>query len=124
VSLLSFARLKAKFFFNFIFDSLKKHVFIPSIPLPRVIMSDQAAGIRASLLISLPNTILQFCDWHVVKNIEKRLANKGYPKEIRKEMKTLLWNFIKSHTHTELEANQAAIYAKLRPDKISYLRDY
>jgi hypothetical protein len=39
-------------------------------------------------------------------------------------MKTLLWNFIKSHTHTELEANRAAIYAKLRPGEISYLRDY
>jgi hypothetical protein len=57
VSSLSFARSETKFSFDFIFDSLKKHVFTPPIPLPRVI---EAVGIRASLPNSLQNTILQF----------------------------------------------------------------
>jgi hypothetical protein len=68
--------------FNFIFESLKKHVFSPPVPVPCVVISDQAAGIRASMPASLPNTILQFCDWHAVKNVEKRLADKGYLKKI------------------------------------------
>lgn len=87
-------------------------------------MSDQAAGIRALIPSSLPNTILQFCDWHAVKNVEKRLADKGYSKEIRKEIKTLLWTFIKSNTHTDLETHRAEIHSKLKPDEIKYLRDY
>lgn len=74
--------------------------------------------------ISLPNTILQFCDWHAVKNVEKRLSDKGYPKEIRKELKSLLWTFIKSSTHRDLEAIRTEIHSKLRPDEIDYLRSY
>jgi hypothetical protein len=98
MSSLLFARLEAKLFFDFIFKSLKKRVFIPPIPLLRFIVSDQAASIKLSMSISLLNTILQFCNWHVVKNVEKRLADKGYTKEIRKEIKPLLWAFIKSRT--------------------------
>jgi hypothetical protein len=124
VSSLSFARSEAKLSFEFIFNSLKKHIFYPPIPLPRVIISDQAVGIRAAMPVSLLNTILQFCDWHAVKNVEKRLADKGYPREIRKELKTLLWTFIKSNTHGDLEAVRAEIYSKLRPDEIDYLREY
>jgi transposase-like protein len=101
---LSFARSEAKLSFDFIFKSLKKHVFVPPIPAPRLVISDQAAGMKASMPISLPNAILQYCDWHAVKNVEKRLADKGYLKEIRKEMKSLLWKFVKSETHADLEA--------------------
>jgi hypothetical protein len=82
ISSLSFARSEAKLSFDFIFKSLKKHVFYPPIPVPRVIVSNQAAGMKASMPISLPSAILQFCDWHVIKSIEKRLADKGYSKEI------------------------------------------
>ncbi len=79
---------------------------------------------RASISASLPDTILQFCDWHAVKNVEKRLADKGYSKEIRKEMKSLLWIFIKSTTYIDLEANRAEIHSKLRPNEIKYLEYY
>jgi hypothetical protein len=85
VSFLSFARSEAKLSFDFIFDSLKKHVFYDPYPVPCVVVSDQAAGIKASMPIALPNSILQFCDWHVVKNVEKRLFDKGYPKEKEEE---------------------------------------
>jgi MULE transposase domain len=82
VSSLSFARLEVKLSFDFIFDSLKKHVFYDPYPVPRVIISDQAAEIKALMSIALSHSILQFCDWHVVKNIEKRLLDKGYSKEL------------------------------------------
>ena len=90
VSSLLFARSEAKLSFNFIFDSLKKHVFYDPYPVPRVVVSDQAAGIKTSMPTALPNSILQFCDWHAVKNMEKRLLDKGYPKKLRKELKSLL----------------------------------
>ncbi|ERF72882.1 hypothetical protein EPUS_08495 [Endocarpon pusillum Z07020] len=124
VSSLSFARSKAKLSFDFILKSLKKHVFCPPIPVPRIIISDQAAGLKASMPVSLPGTILQFCDWHAVQTVLKRLADKGYSKEIRKEMKSLLWSFVKSNTQLELEAIRTAIHSKLRPDKIQYLNKY
>ena len=124
VSSLSFARSEAKLSFDFIFDSLKKHVFYDPYPVPRVVVSDQAAGIKASIPTGLPNSILQFCDWHVVKNVEKRLLDKGYPKELRKELKSLLWTFVKSKTHTLLEGNRTELHLKLRPDEIRYLQEY
>ena len=124
VSSLSFARSEAKLSFDFIFESLKKRVFYAPIPVPRLVVSDQAAGMRSSMPIALPNAILQFCDWHAVKNIEKRLADKGYSHEIRKEMKSLLWAFVKSETHTELAINRAQIHSKLRPAEIAYLTEY
>jgi MULE transposase domain len=62
VSSLSFARLEAKLSFDFIFDSLKKHVFYNLYPVPRVVVSDQAAGLKTSMPIALPDSILQFCD--------------------------------------------------------------
>ena len=124
VSSLSFARSEAKLSFDFIFESLKKRVFIPPIPLPRVVISDQAAGMRASLPNVLPNAILQFCDWHAVQNVEKRLADKGYPKSVRKEMKQLLWAFIKSSTKEELEQTRADIHSKLKSGEIQYLEEF
>jgi hypothetical protein len=121
VSSLSFARLEVKLSFDFIFDSLKKHIFYDSHPIPRVIVSDQAAGIKALMPKALPNSILQFCDWHAVKNIEKRLLDKGYPKELRKELKSLLWAFVKSRTHLALEANRIELHLKLQSEEIHYL---
>ena len=38
--------------------------------------------------ISLLSSTLQFCDWYAVKNIKKRLVNKGYSQEVRKEIVT------------------------------------
>jgi MULE transposase domain len=58
VSSLSFARSEAKLSFDFIFDSLKKHVFYDPYPVPRVVVSDQAAGLKASMPIALPDSIL------------------------------------------------------------------
>ena len=53
-------------------------------------MTTLAAGIKTSMPTALLNSILQFCDWHAVKNMEKRLLDKGYLKKLRKELKSLL----------------------------------
>jgi hypothetical protein len=62
INLLSFAHLKAKLSFNFIFNDLKKHIFYDPYLIPRVIINDQATRIKALMLITLPNSILQFYD--------------------------------------------------------------
>jgi hypothetical protein len=41
----------------------------------------------------------------MVKNVEKRLLDKGYPKELRKELKSLLWAFVKSKIIALMESN-------------------
>jgi hypothetical protein len=58
VSSLLFTRLKVKLAFDFIFNSLKKHVFYDPYPIPRVIISDQAVGIKASMSMTLLNSTL------------------------------------------------------------------
>jgi len=62
IAALSFARSESKLSFDFIFESLKKRIFYPPIPLPRVVLSDQATGMTASLSKALSGVILQYCD--------------------------------------------------------------
>ena len=90
VAALSFARSESKMSFDLIFWSLKQHIFYPPIPSPRLVLSDQAAGMTASLPTALPGVILQYCDWHAVENVMKRLADKGYKKEAREEARDIL----------------------------------
>jgi MULE transposase domain len=124
VSSLSCARSEAKLSFDFIFQSLKKHIFYSPIPPPRVVISDQASGLKSSLPAALPDIILQFCDWHAARNIEQRLAEKGYTKEIRNEIKDLIWRFIKSETAADIEANRQEIYLRLQASEIEYLEQF
>jgi transposase-like protein len=84
------------------------------------VVSDQAAGIKTSMPTALPNSILQFCDWHAVKNMEKRLLDKGYSKGLRKELKSLLWAFVKSKTNALMESNRIKLHLKLRTSEVRY----
>ena len=87
-------------------------------------ISDQAAGLTASLPTALPNAILQYCDWHAVENVMKRLADHGYKKEERKELRDLFWRFIKSQTHAELAEHRLNLHSKLKESEIEYLKTY
>jgi hypothetical protein len=42
------------------------------------------------MLEAMPGIILQYCNWHAVENVIKRLANKGYKKEVREKLQDLL----------------------------------
>jgi hypothetical protein len=78
----------------------------------------------ASLPTALPGTILQYCDWHAVENVMKRLADKGYKKEDREELRDLLWRFVKAYTQKELQKRRLELYLKLKEGEIRYLKDY
>ena len=90
IAALSFARSKAKVSFDFLFQSLKQLIFTTLIPLSRVVLSDQATGLTALMSTALLKAILQYCDWHAVENVMKRLADYRYIKDERKELKDLL----------------------------------
>ena len=54
----------------------------------------------------------------------KRLADYGYIKDERKELKDLLWRFIKRQTHAELTERRLELYLKLKESEIKYLKSY
>lgn len=138
---LSFARSESKLSFDFIFGCMKDLMFAghsaspgseatgndiqanQTYPFPKVVVSDQAKGLIASLPTTLPNTTLQLCDWHAVQNIRKRCAEKRYTKEEREIINRQVWTWIKAGTATSLETAQAELFALLQEDEVTYIRD-
>lgn len=60
------------------------------------------------------NCILQLCTWHAAQAIKKRLIKAGdYPLEIRKELDTLIWAWIKSSTMEQLSENRSKLLDRL-----------
>lgn len=54
----------------------------------------------------------------------KRLADHEYKKDERKELRDLLWRFIKSYTHAELAESRLELHFKLKDSEIEYLKSY
>ncbi|KAF7502032.1 hypothetical protein GJ744_008554 [Endocarpon pusillum] len=54
----------------------------------------------------------------------KRLADHGYKKEAREELRDTLWRFIKSRTQEELAEHRQELHSKLKSDEINYLNEY
>ena len=68
----------------------------------RVILGDQAAGLIASAPEATPDGKLQHCNWNVAQNFKKRLAEKRYSKDERKEIMDKAWCYIQSANEVEL----------------------
>jgi hypothetical protein len=107
--------------FRFFFECLKELIFINNIPLPRVLVSDQASGLMTVIDDSLLNTISQLCEWHGAENIRKKVASKRYTKEKREEIHSATWTYIKSASSEELERNRASLYLLLDNPEINYV---
>ena len=110
----SFVRSEAKISMDFVLKCLKELIFgiavggseglRPSVLYgkPKVTLSDQAPGIISSVSSSLLDTKLQFCDWHAVKNIRKRVLEKKYTREERDLIREATWIWIKAGTGKHL----------------------
>jgi hypothetical protein len=120
----SFAKSEAKVSFEFLFDCLKRFIFIDGIAEARVVLGDQAAGLIAAMPVSLPSCKLQHCSWHIAQNIKKRLAEKKYLAEERKNIMNLVWFYIQSSTEIELDKNRAAVTASVRAGERDFLREH
>jgi hypothetical protein len=80
---ISFAMSESKAAYEFIFACLIAMVFTNGVIPPGVVIGDQSGGLIAAMPEALPDITLQFCDWHAVENVKKRLAKNGYKKEER-----------------------------------------
>jgi hypothetical protein len=125
---MSFARSESKVNFDFVLKAMNEWIFKSTalsteLPPPRVCISDQAAGLLASIPSAMPYTRIQLCDWHASQNIKKRLADKRYTKEERNALNDLVWNYIKSLTQAELAENRAKLYEKLKDSDIDYIKN-
>lgn len=135
--------------FLFLFECLKDLIFHDRCPGPGVILGDFAAGLAAAMLKKRSQTldrdvafnvawevsqrmdfvkadcVLQLCTWHAAQAIKKRLIKAGrYPIEIRKELETLIWDWIKSPTIEQLTERRRKLLDKLHLDEqVRYLNN-
>jgi len=120
----SFAKSEAGIVFDFIFDSLKHWVFGNDIAEPRVILGDQAPGLIASIPRSMPNSKLQYCNWHMAQNLKKRLAEKRYTKEERKAIMDKCWLYIQSETEADLVENREVLMNAMNIGEQDFMRKH
>ena len=71
---------------------------------------------------------LQLCSWHAAEALKAWLIKEAYPKEVKEQkevgLHSLIWNWIKSPTVTELNLNREILAASLRPKEQEYLHSY
>ena len=72
----------------------------------------------------MPNCLLQHCNWHVSQNIAKRLAEKRYLAEERKEIMNYVWWYIQSQTEPELIENRGIMMSKIKISKQDFVSKY
>ena len=120
----SFAKSEACVDFDYIFDGLKHWVFGDDIAEPRVILGDQASGLIASIPKSMPNSKLQHCNWHIAQNLKKRLAEKRYTKEERKDIMNKCWLYIQSKTEADLTENREVLMNAINIDEQDFIRKH
>jgi hypothetical protein len=68
--------------------------------------------------------ILQRCQWHAAEAIKRRLIKKGYKKEKRDELVTLMWSWIKAPDLEALTTARDKFILALRTDEKEYLVGY
>ena len=110
-------------------------VFMDGILEPAVIMGDQAAGLikAVDVLKAIPNSMLQFCNWHAVEAIRAKFNKAGYTTEelngrVNGEVEVpglvdLSWAYIKSNIPELLKVNRVMLVAALRPEERSYITE-
>lgn len=112
--------------FCFFFECLRKEVFTDGFPEPAVVLTDQAAGLISAVDFhdALPNSQLQFCNWHAVQAMITKLRKERYTsieidgyindsKERVFGLKDLCWAYVHSQTLADLETNREALLDRL-----------
>jgi hypothetical protein len=83
------------------------------------------------VLEAIPNSVLQFCNWHTVEAIRAKFNKAGYTTEELNSrvdgkievpgLADLSWAYIKSNTLELLKVNRATLVAALRPEERNYI---
>lgn len=121
----SFIRSESAENFNFIFTSLDELVFC-DIPRPKVVLSDQAKGFIKSLSQQWnpQQTFHQLCEWHMVQNIKKRIAEGSYNKEQQDHIQHLVWKYIHCVRKDGVEEARRELYFELHIAERDYMEEY
>ena len=109
----SWAPCEDKESYCFFWTYLKEHCFErpgePHAAPPAVILGDQSGGFTASISLEFPQAQQQFCTWHAVQAIAKKLRDCGFKKSdldgAKDEgqeriigLRERCWNYIKAPT--------------------------
>jgi MULE transposase domain len=122
--------------FLFFFETLRAEIFCDGIPEPAVVLTDQAAGFISAVNTynCLPNSQLQFYNWHAVEAMVKRFRKgkytsdeiDGYRNSAGEEvpgLKDLCWFYVESITLKDLDLNRQRLLDRLQPAEYAYIED-
>ena len=121
--------------YSYFFEVLNTAIFTDSIPPPRVVLTDAAAGMLSAAKSGVfnSNTTHQLCNWHVANAMIARIRKGGYKStEMDGEtienreipgIKDLIWRYIMSMDST-LANNRCCLLDVLRPKEQEYLKEY
>ena len=87
-----------------------------------IIDNDWVRAIEPTVIgINQERVILQFCTWHGVEAIKRRLIAKGYTKERREDINNLIWEWIKAPDFDTLEDARNKLISRLNISDKEYL---
>jgi hypothetical protein len=120
---LSFVRAEHLEDFKFILQCLEELVFYET-PLPRVVLSDQAAGLQKALAESSRwNSVYhQLCVWHMVSNIKAKVRNNRVYEAAKDldEVWDAVWQHVQNDNSDTLNTTRDRMYALLKPSEKEY----
>ena len=123
--------------FRFLDSCLRELIFQGNVPWPEVGVGGFAAGLTKADKEAREEEIenaeregresekrwkLQYCNWHAVEAIKRKLVAVGkYSKEKREDLNSLIWQWVQSPTISELNRNRAKLRRQLQPEEQRYL---
>jgi hypothetical protein len=116
----SYCPSESKESYDFFFRSLKEEAFAGDIRLPKIIISDQAAGLIAAIDSPspspkpFPGIQLQHCIWHAVEAMKAKYRKSGYTTDEVEELAHLSWVYVDSDTEEALESNRTRLLSMLK----------
>jgi hypothetical protein len=123
---LSFIRAEAATDFQFIFKCLDEQVFYDIVQKPRVLISDQSAGMMKALCQtdSWNEIIHQLCGGHMVQNIKafiQRHRNYQIADELHKTW-TAIWNLVELLL-AHLDSREPELFSLLNDEEKQHYRN-
>ena len=89
-----------------------------------IIDTDWVRAVEPTVIgINQERVILQFCTWHGVEAIKRRLIAKGYTKERREDINNLIWEWIKAPDFDTLEDACNKLILRLNISDKEYLEE-
>jgi hypothetical protein len=97
------------------FKTLREEIYY-DIPDPSCVLADLGGGMTKAYDVHkcLPNSELQYCNWHAVRAMQKWYNDQGrYTTEQRERLRAMSWIYVQSNTVEELEINRNALSSML-----------